>query len=104
MSKGLSFESFAAVVDVHEDSLWEWAKKHKDFSDAKKEAFAKSRLFWEQSGIEGLWGSKDGPNINSTVWIFNMKNRFGWRDSVDHNHEINIDGIVFESDSDQDDE
>ena len=81
-AKGLSFESFAGVVKVNRDTLYEWEKKHIQFSDAKKRAEAVCRLFWEEAGIKGLWGSKDRM-FNATVWIFNMKNRFGWKDVKD---------------------
>lgn len=84
MSDGLSFESFGAVVGHHKQTLYEWSRKHEAFGDAKKRGEELSRLWWEKIGIEGLWteswtgqGSKA---LNATVWIFNMKNRFGWRD------------------------
>lgn len=80
MSEGLSFESFGGVVGSHRDTLYEWTKVHPEFKEAREIGKSKSRLFWEKLGIEGLWGSKEGPNLNATVWIFNMKNRFQWRD------------------------
>lgn len=47
-----------------------------EFREAVKEAEAISAVWWEKSGrklaIEG--------GGNSAIWIFNMKNRFGWRD------------------------
>lgn len=82
MSKGFSFQSFAAIADVHLDTLYEWAKVHPEFSEAKNVAFQKNLLFWEQEGIKGLWGSEK-ERFNSTVWIFNMKNRHRWRDRYD---------------------
>ncbi|MEE8234088.1 MAG: hypothetical protein V3R41_05360, partial [Gammaproteobacteria bacterium] len=80
MSKGLSFESFAAITDTCRDTIYEWVKVHKEFSDAKRGAFAKSQLFWEEIGIEGLFNGKNKKSLNSAVWIFNMKNRFNWTD------------------------
>jgi hypothetical protein len=81
MAIGMSFESFAGIIGVCEDTIYEWAKVHKDFSEAKRHAFARNRVFWEQAGISGLYmGGKENP-FNSTVWVFNMKNRFGWRDT-----------------------
>ncbi len=79
MSTGLSFESFAAEIGVNRDSLYEWESVHAEFSDAKKEGISKNLLFWEKQGIAGLWGNKEN-SFNSTVWIFNMKNRHKWRD------------------------
>lgn len=77
-AKGLSFESFAAVIRVSRDTLYEWAKVHEEFSDAKKEAQSQCLLFWETAGVGGMW-STAGPgntNLNTAVWIFNMKCRF----------------------------
>jgi len=83
MTTGLSFESFAGTVDVCDDTLREWESRHPEFSAAKKRAFAKNRVFWEEAGTQGLFSGKDGPQLNATVWIFNMKNRFRkeWTDT-----------------------
>ncbi len=35
MKEGGSFEGFAPEIGVHRDTLYEWTKVHKDFSDAK---------------------------------------------------------------------
>lgn len=80
MSKGLSFDSFAAVAKVNLDTLYEWAKVHSEFSEAKKQAFNENLLFWENAGVDGM---HDKEKFNSTVWIFNMKNRHNWRDKRD---------------------
>ena len=74
MAGGLSFETFAAVINVNVDTLYEWAKVHPKFSEAKKNAFVKCQLFWEQMGIEGTQGQI--KEFNSTSYIYNMKNRF----------------------------
>lgn len=96
MGKGFSYESFSAIVKSNRDTLYNWEKLFPEFSDAKKEAFEKSRLFWEDQGLKGLWeeteyDEKGRPlktkKLNSTVWIFNMKNRFGWMDRVEHTGE-----------------
>ena len=88
MATGLSFEAFAGVIEVCEDTLYEWAKVQPEFSEAKKMAFAKNRIFWEKLGVDHILNTESGfgskmvnkKSLNSTVWIFNMKNRFGWRD------------------------
>lgn len=102
MSKGLSFETFGAVINVNRDTIFEWVKVHKDFSDAKIEAIAKCQLFWENLGVEHILNvtksqseggvTKSGSkSLNASVWIFNMKNRFKWRDKqVDENDTINV--------------
>lgn len=78
MSDGLSFESFAAVAKVNRDTLYEWVKAHEDFREAKAEGLSENLLFYEKTGRAGMLGKLPGFNI--TAWIFNMKNRHGWRD------------------------
>lgn len=87
MSQGLSIEAFAGVADISIDTIYKWVKKHPEFAEAKKTGTAKSRLLWEKAGMQGMYmGGKDTP-FNSTIWIFNMKNRFGWKDK----HEVSGD-------------
>lgn len=88
MSDGYSFESFAATIGVNRDTLYEWTTRHVEFSDAKKTGRDASLYYWEKVGKDGLYNEviKDGDgmtvtrSINATVWIFNMKNKHGWRD------------------------
>lgn len=80
MSKGFSYESFAGVVSVSLDTLYNWEHLNPDFSEAKKIAVNKCRIFWEQTGIHGAWG---GKAFQPAVWIFQMKNKFKWTDRVE---------------------
>lgn len=82
MAGGFSYESFGAVIDCAEQTYRNWEEKHPEFLEAKKVAFDKSRLFWEKIGMDLAQGKL--PGGNSTAWIFNMKNRFTWKDRVDH--------------------
>lgn len=93
MSSGLSFESFAGLIGVCRATVYNF-EKNQEFLDAKRVAFEKNRLFWEKVGIEGMFmGGKENP-FNATVWVFNMKNRFNWKDKTevreDSKQEINI--------------
>lgn len=74
MSEGLSFETFASVIKVDRDTIYEWCNKHPDFSDAKKTASLACQLFWEKLGRNGAAGKI--KNFNSTAYIYNCKNRF----------------------------
>ncbi len=79
MAKGYSFESFAGEVGVCVSTLRTWAKEHPEFKGAKEIAFEKCRLKWESIGIDHILNlNKKGvsKSLNSSVWIFNMKNRF----------------------------
>lgn len=84
--QGLSFEAFAGRIRVTRPTLYNWAKKHEDFAFAKDIAAEISRRFWETKGIVGMHMGKE---FNATTWIFNMKNRFGWKDR--HDHKIDAD-------------
>lgn len=92
MEGGLSFESFAGVVLVTRSTIYEWVDQFPEFSDAKKVGTEASRLFWERVGVFYMVNGQTQRNdkgeivktkdesLNAAVWVFNMKNRFGWRD------------------------
>ena len=97
MSNGFSFESFAGIIEVCFDTLYEWKKVHPEFSEAHKKGLAVNLQYWEQAGIYGM---KLGKDFNTPVWIFNMKNRHKWRDkhevvTSDGEKEQPINGFVF---------
>lgn len=83
MGEGFSFESFAGKIGTHRDTLYEWEKVHPEFSDAKKAATEACRLWWEEKGMQGLFSEYQGRKMNSALWIFNMKNRFKWKDRIE---------------------
>lgn len=106
MASGLSFLSFAAVVDVAESTLFYWVDTEHSFSEAKKVGFSRNRLFYEKAGAEGMYmGGKDNP-FNSTIWIFNMKNRFPneWRERKEVKAEVTttLESLIEESQEDND--
>lgn len=80
MTKGLSKEAVAGKLGISRDTLYEWCQAHKDFSDSIKTGEAKSRYYWEKIGMDGIMGKIKG--FRPVVWIFIMKNRFGWRDNL----------------------
>ena len=88
MSSGLSYETFGATIDVSRAVVYDWEKTHPEFLDAKTVGVEKCQIFWEQKGIDHLINHKDGPALNSTVWVFNMKNRFKWRDQPEQTVKI----------------
>lgn len=81
MSQGYSKEATAAYLGINQDTLYDWIKTNKIFSEAIKQGQAKSLLFWEAMGIDGAMGDIEKFNVSS--WIFNMKNRHGWKDKSD---------------------
>lgn len=75
MKQGLSFETYAAVLDINRDTLYEWAKVHPAFSDAKSRGKLHSQYMWEKMGVALAAGKLHG---NSAAWKMNMENRFKW--------------------------
>lgn len=80
LESGFSYESFGAIVDTHKDTLYHWELKHPEFFEAKRIGASKSMLFWEKLGTGGAAGRLKG--FNAAAWIFSMKNRFKWSDSL----------------------
>lgn len=94
MASGLSFQSFAGLISVNSDTIYEWVKQFEIFSEAKKAGEQKNLLFWEKLGKDNILNvSKSessgkgqtksmSKSLNSSVYIFNLKNRFPkqWRD------------------------
>lgn len=71
------------------DALWyRWIDEDEEFSGAVKECKQLCQMWWERTGRKMAGGEADG---NATVWIFNMKNRFNWRDKQDVEHSGQVD-------------
>jgi hypothetical protein len=88
-AEGLSFTAFAGRLGVHKDTLYEWCKHHKEFSDAKELGEYKSLYFWEKVGVDGATGKIS--NFNATAYVWNKKNRFpeDWHDRKENQEDHN---------------
>jgi hypothetical protein len=73
MRQGRSFPSFAGVVGVCFDTLYEWAKVHEEFSEAQKVGRAHEILWWESLLQGGAAGQVE--NFNAAATIFALKNK-----------------------------
>jgi hypothetical protein len=116
MAQGNSFESFAADCDCSFETLYEWARVHPDFSEAKKIGITKLLKFDEQVARAGTTGqltrlSKTikitdpetgetreekeyvGAAFAQTYHIFLMKNRYSkfYRDKIQLEGNITLD-------------
>lgn len=80
IAEGYSIESFPLA---DRKTIRYYAEQHpEDFPPEKlEEAARKGLLEWERIGKQGAKGEISG--FNSSSWIFNMKNRAGWRDTKD---------------------
>lgn len=102
-------EKYGREHAVHIDTLYEWEKVYPDFSESKRLALQYARRFWDDLTMRGVAGqlrrvSKEvyGPpdpvtgkqaivsreyepaTFAQSFAIFTYKNRFGWRDRVEH--------------------
>lgn len=108
MAKGLSFESFAGLVGVSKQTIYDWVKANPEFLDSKNIGTEKARLWWESKATDYLLNTEETTrdsegnqqvrktSLNSTVWIFNMKNRFKdeWRDKQEIEGEVQINRVI----------
>ena len=82
MAQGKSFETFGLKCNpkVHRDTLYEWAKVHPAFSDAKKIG-NEARLEYYESLIHShLYMPKDSGTFAHPMMMFLLKSQYGYRD------------------------
>ena len=72
MAEGLSFESFAAVIQVARSTLYHWEKIFPEFSDAHKRGTDACLLWFERASRHQIAKGKG----SAAMLIFNLKNRF----------------------------
>lgn len=95
MAQGLSYECFAALVETHRDTLYEWEKVHPNFSDAKRLGKERMLLLFEKMGVQAMAGKIKG--FNASTYIFTMKNKCGWTDKQEVTAQGSI-GITIDND------
>jgi hypothetical protein len=67
--------SFASNIGIHRDTLNQWTKDHKEFSDAIKRAKEHQERILVTNGLLGLY--------QGAFAIFTAKNVIGWRDKTE---------------------
>ncbi len=80
MRDGGSKVEVCATIGVCYETFQNWQKEHKEFSESVKHGSLLSQTWWEKLGRKG---ASCEDEIQPTTWIFNMKNRFDWKDKVD---------------------
>ena len=82
MTKGLSFDAFAGIVDVAEETIYNWTKQFPSFKLAKVTGHSKRRATLEKIGLKIMLTGVG----STTAWIFFMKNAYHWTDR----HEVQV--------------
>lgn len=76
LGQGKSVTQLATHLRVHKDTVYQWAKDHKTFSDALKIGKQDSQAVWEEK-LESMMFSKE---VNAPLVKLYFANRFGWHD------------------------
>lgn len=77
---------FAKKIGVHRDSLHQWSKDYKEFSDSIKRAKEMQENILVTNGLKGLYAAPFA--------IFTAKNILGWRDKLDITKRTPLEAMV----------
>lgn len=67
-------------MGITEHAWYRLLDEDEEFAGTVKECRQLCQVWWERHGRR----MANGADGNATVWIFNMKNRFNWRDKSEH--------------------
>ncbi len=71
-------ESFAIWLDVNKDTLYAWAKKYPEFSDALDKIKLRQAVQLIDDGVYG------GKEVNATIIKLMLQNNHGMKERADH--------------------
>jgi len=87
MAKGYSFMAACGHIGISYETGLKWCKEINAMSQARKKGESLSAIFWEKKAVDHVVTGASTV-FNQAVWVFNMKNRFGWRDKIEHSGDI----------------
>ena len=86
-SKGASATELKVAIGGISNDLWDrFIAEEPEFSETVQQCKLLCQAWWEKFGREHLV-SERGESVNSTMYTFNMKNRFGWADRTENTNE-----------------
>ena len=82
MAQGDSITQFAVFEGIDRSTVYEWANKHPEFSDALMRGKQAGEAYWERE-LQHMMYNKD---VNAPLVKLYFANRFDWHDrsAVDH--------------------
>lgn len=80
--EGASDVEVRGDIGISIDLWYRWIADEPEFAETIKECKMLCQTWWERTGRNMAKGAEG----NSAVWIFNMKNRFGWKDKQEIEH------------------
>lgn len=84
LSQGKGMQEVAYELKIAKDTLYQWldmtSPRYKpELADAIKEGLIAAEVWWREQGRSNL----NSRTFSPTLWYMNMRNRYGWRDTVD---------------------
>lgn len=88
LSQGHTKRALAGKLEVHHDTLYEWIKQHKDFSDAVSIGIGKALIRLEELCNQKTKNRNSSPD--SSMLQFLLKNRFSdeYGDKQEHTLDV----------------
>lgn len=79
LAAGKSVTQFAAQIGVHRATIYSWADRHPEFSDALARGQEASQAYWEDQ-LQKMMYSRD---VNAPLVKLYFANRFNWHDKAE---------------------
>lgn len=83
--EGASDVEIAKILGITLTDFWKLYEEEPAFARVIDKGRTLAQAWWYEKGRTGLWNKE----FNTTLWNFNMKNRYGWADKVESNDTTN---------------
>jgi hypothetical protein len=83
--------AFAGVIGVAQDTIYEWRKRHSEFSEACSRAHSARVLWWELK----LGRSRKGAEVTASIFALKNAAPSEWRDvrHTEHSHKLAVETL-----------
>lgn len=79
--QGASDVEIAKLLKITIVRFYDLIQESPAFAEFVERGRTVARAWWESAGRKNLWNKE----FNTSLWNFNMKNRYGWADKMDTN-------------------